>query len=120
MPARKKDICARYIYHRNQAAGDVALPLHQLMTTMSNFSCSFPVEGEVLDFRISLIHYPGGARYWVAVTRQEHYVTSFYFEENDQGRWKLSDRYKNAPLWVYALEPLLAAAIHSHRAAGGR
>lgn len=84
---------------------------------MPNFTCSFPVEEETFDFRFSLIHYPGGVRYWITVTREKRYVTSFYFEESDRSTWKLSDRYKTAPGWVYALEPQLAAAISSHGAA---
>lgn len=86
---------------------------------MPNFTCPFPVEGTMFTFCFSLIHYPGGARYWVAVSRQEHYVTSFYFEKNDRGTWKLSDRYKTAPSWAYTLEPLLTAAINDHLASSG-
>lgn len=86
---------------------------------MPNFTRSFPVEGTTHDFCFSLIHYPGGTRYWVAVTRQEGYVTSFYFEQNDRGAWKLSDRYKTAPAWAHTLELQLAAAIHTHQAAAG-
>lgn len=83
---------------------------------MPNFSRSFPVEEEVLDFRFSLIHRPGGARYWVAVSSEEQYVTSFYFEKDYKGAWKLSDRYQTAPYWVRAMECLLVAAIDGHLA----
>lgn len=84
---------------------------------MSNFTCSLPVEGTTLDFCFALIHNPGGARYLVTVTRQQAYENSFYFEQNKLGFWKLSDRYKTAPDWAHALEPQLAAAIHSHQVA---
>jgi hypothetical protein len=82
---------------------------------MSNFTQCFPVEGELLDFRFSLIHRPGGARYWVAVSREEQYVSSFYFEQDWKGAWKLADRYQTAPVWVHALQPLLAKAIEKHK-----
>lgn len=84
---------------------------------MPNFNQAFPVEGALLDFRFSLIHRPEGARYWVAVSREEQYVTSFYFEKDYQGEWKLSDRYQTAPGWVHDLEPLLAEAISGHKIA---
>lgn len=81
---------------------------------MPNFSHVFPVGEELLTFRFSLIHRPGGPRYWVTVLREEAYVTSFYLEKNDRGVWRLSDRYKTAPFWVYALEPELVEAICGH------
>lgn len=84
---------------------------------MPNFTCQLPVEEAYLDFRFSLIHYPGGTRYFITVTRQDSYVTSFYFAKNDQDTWKLFDRYKTVPAWIYELEPLLAAAINSHNEA---
>lgn len=85
---------------------------------MPNFARQFPVEGTILDFRFSLIHYPGGVRYWVTATCEQAYVASFYFEKNKQGVWKLSDRYNTAPAWVYTLESQLAAAIYSHKPPG--
>lgn len=85
---------------------------------MPNFSQAFPVGEELLDFRFSLIHRPGGARYWVAVSREEQYLTSFYFEQDWTGAWKLSDRFKTVPGWVHAMEPLLGAAIASHKNTG--
>ena len=87
-----------------------------LIFAMPNFSQTLPVDGELLDFCFSLIHRPGGARYWVAVSRAEQYVTSFYFEKDYKGAWKLSDRYQTAPYWVRAMELLLAAAIAAHLA----
>jgi hypothetical protein len=92
----------------------VPLRFHQPDFAMPNFSQRFPVEGALLDFCFSLIYQPGGARYWVAVSREEQYVTSFYFEQDYRGEWKLSDRYRTAPGWVHDLEPLLAEAIGDH------
>lgn len=83
---------------------------------MPNFTRAFPVGEEFLVFRFSLIHRPGGARYWVVVSREGQYVANFYFEKSEWGAWKLSDRYKMAPGWAHALEPLLAEAITSHKA----
>ena len=81
---------------------------------MPNFSRSFPVAGELLDFRFSLIHRARGARYWVAVSREGQYLASFYLEPDGRGEWRLADRYQTAPGWVHPLEPLLAQAIASH------
>lgn len=81
---------------------------------MPYFNQSFLVEGATLDFRFSLIHYPGGSRYWVVAMREERYVTSFYLQPGANGAWKLADRYKTAPAWVHALEPLLSEAITGH------
>lgn len=84
---------------------------------MPNFGRSFPVEDKSLHFRFSLIHYPGGRRYWVVVTREDQYVTSFYLKPDFYGAWKLADRYKTAPAWVYTLEPELTSAITAHLSA---
>ena len=85
---------------------------------MPNFSQVFPVGEELLNFRFSLIHRPGGARYCVAVSRGEQYLASFYFEQDWHGTWKLSYRYQTAPEWVYAVEPLLAEAIAIQESTG--